>query len=130
MGGALLYITITKMDDIASTCSTTDDEEGLRKVVKVWMDTCPYASWRWLIWRMDEEHPNQGNVHDLADLIRRYAETAGVKNGNFDSLRDIPLLLLPLLLNYIGLLSLSFYGVVYLSGLHTPHIVYRSISYC
>ena len=45
------------------------ETERKREGIKYWLWNCPYASWRWLITRLDE-----WEEHAAADQIRGYAE--------------------------------------------------------
>jgi hypothetical protein len=45
------------------------ETERKREGVKYWLWNCPYASWRWLITRLDWQ-----KEHAVADQIRGYAE--------------------------------------------------------
>jgi hypothetical protein len=45
------------------------ETERKREGVKYWLWNCPYASWRWLITRLDGQRE-----HAVADQIRGYAE--------------------------------------------------------
>ena len=63
----ILWIPDSKRDAIERECST--DEERLRVGVQYWLLRDPYASWRRIIWRLDDYKHRA-----LADTIRSYAE--------------------------------------------------------
>ena len=66
-GNDILRIPDSKLDAIERECST--DEERLRVCVQYWLLRDPYASWRRIIWTLDDcEHSA------IADTIRSYAE--------------------------------------------------------
>ena len=68
IGRFILEILDDKQKEITSTCTT--DEQRLQVMVTFWLQKCPYASWRWLIWRL-EQHDNP----DLAKHIYGFAES-------------------------------------------------------
>ena len=67
VGDDILFIPYSKINAIERECST--DEERLRVGVRYWLLRHPYASWRSIIWQLD-----QNEHHALADTIRSYAE--------------------------------------------------------
>ncbi len=66
-GVYILCIPDSKLNAIERECST--DEERLRVCVQYWLLRYPYASWRWMIWRLDWKKHSA-----IADTIRSYAE--------------------------------------------------------
>ena len=66
--GRELYITSTAMDVMESECSTPS--QCLRAVIRYWLLKDPLASWRRLIWLLDE----QKDFHGVTDRIRCNAE--------------------------------------------------------
>ena len=68
IGRHILFIfSNDKLKEITSTCTT--DDQRLHVTVTFWLLKCPYASWRWLIWRLEVE----GNP-DLSKEIYDFAE--------------------------------------------------------
>ena len=63
----ILRIPRSKRNAIEKECST--DEERLRVGVQYWLLRYPYASWRRIIWGLDDH-----KHHAIADTIRSYAE--------------------------------------------------------
>ena len=63
----ILQIPTSKLNEMgrAPGCN----EEKLLQAVSLWLKSCPYASWRWLIWYLDEYGENE-----LVDEISGYAE--------------------------------------------------------
>jgi hypothetical protein len=53
------------------------ETERNREGVKHWLWNCPYASWRWLITKLDWQRE-----HAVADQIRGYAEKLTGMLGN------------------------------------------------
>ena len=52
-----------------STSVGTTEEQRLREMVTFWLLKCPYASWRWLIWTLEEwDNP------DLVKQLYGFAE--------------------------------------------------------
>ena len=62
----ILWLSSAKYEEITESCSYN---ECLLKLVKCWIKSCPDASWRWLIWKLDYAE----NI-TVADQIRNYAE--------------------------------------------------------
>ena len=67
IGGVILDMSYDKLREITSTCTT--DEQRLQVMITVWLQKCPNASWRWLIWRLERSHNP-----DLAEQIYGFAE--------------------------------------------------------
>ena len=68
--GDTLYLPHTTLDVIE--LENVSDVERLRAVLRYWLQHDPHASWRMLIWRLDDsEIPN---LNGVADDIRNYAE--------------------------------------------------------
>ena len=51
-GRWILDMSYDKLKEITSTCTT--DEQRLQVMVTFWLQKCPYASWRWLIWNLEQ----------------------------------------------------------------------------
>ena len=67
IGRFILDISYDKRKEITSTCTT--DEQRLQVMVTFWLQKCPCASWRWLIWKL-EQYDNP----DLSKQIYGFAE--------------------------------------------------------
>ena len=67
IGRYILEISDDKLKEITSTCTT--DEQRLQVMVTFWLQKCPCASWRWLIWKL-EQYDNP----DLTKQIYGFAE--------------------------------------------------------
>ena len=67
IGRHILVISDDKRKEITSTCTT--DEQRLQVMVTFWLQMCSYASWRYLIWRL-EHYDNP----DLSKQIYGFAE--------------------------------------------------------
>ena len=63
----ILWLSSAKYKEIVESCSS--DNECLLKLVNCWIECCPDASWRWLIWKL-EEH----KFKKVANKIRHHAE--------------------------------------------------------
>ena len=63
----ILWLSNAKYDEILESCTLYD--ECLLKLVECWIENCPDASWRWLIWKFDHAENKE-----IADRIRHYAE--------------------------------------------------------
>ena len=66
IGSRILQISDDKQKEITSTCTI---DERLQVMVTFWLQKCPYASWRWLIWIFE----NNDNSY-LAKQIYGFAE--------------------------------------------------------
>ena len=66
-GRWILDMSYDKLKESTSTCTT--DEQCLQVMVTFWLQKCPYASWRWLIWNLEHWHNR-----DLAKQIYGFAE--------------------------------------------------------
>ena len=69
VGIKVLYLSLFLVDEILSTC-TYNEREQVEKLVSFWLLKCPLASWRWLIWRLEE-----CSLSEAAKVIQPYAET-------------------------------------------------------
>ena len=67
IGRFILDISDDKQKEITRTCTT--DEQRLQVMVTFWLQKCPCASWRWLIWRLERWHNP-----DLSKQIYGFAE--------------------------------------------------------
>ena len=67
IGRYILNVSYDKRKEISSTCTT--DEQRLQVIVTFWLQKCPYASWRYLIWKLE-----QWRNPDLAKQIYGFAE--------------------------------------------------------
>ena len=63
----ILHVSYDKRKEITSTCTT--DEQRLQVMVTFWLQKCSYASWRYLIWRLEQWHNP-----DLSKQIYGFAE--------------------------------------------------------
>ena len=68
--GAWLCVPRAVLDLIASEC--TSDSECLRKALRYWIQRDPLASWRGLIWGLDDS--GNDNLVGVADDVRSLAE--------------------------------------------------------
>ena len=68
--GTWLYVPRAVLDLIASEC--TSDSECLRKALRYWIQRDPLASWRGLIWRLDQS--GDDDLVGVADGVRSLAE--------------------------------------------------------
>lgn len=55
IGSHILWLSLLVVDEILSTC-TYNEHDQLKKLVTFWILRCPLASWRWLIWRLEDCH--------------------------------------------------------------------------
>ena len=67
IGRFILHVSYDKRKETTSTCTT--DEQRLQVMVTFWLQKCPYASWRYLVWRLEHWYNP-----DLAKQIYGFAE--------------------------------------------------------
>ena len=67
LGGSILLLPSSQRRKIEA--EYTGETERKKEGVRWWIWNCPYASWRWLITRLDWKEE-----HAVADQIRGYAE--------------------------------------------------------
>ena len=65
--GDCLIVPDSKLDAIDADHTTDEGKKGA--VIRYWLLRDPYASWRMLIWSLDNK-----DKFDMADRIRNYAE--------------------------------------------------------
>ena len=70
----ILGIPHTQLAELRSAYHSTDEQEAA--VVRYWLLRDPLASWRRIIFQLDEwaGDPGYGHYSDIADRIRHYAE--------------------------------------------------------
>ena len=66
-------ISDSKRREIAARCSTTDD--SLKESIRFWMKRCPHASYRWIIWWL-----NQEGISDVHQEMHHLLEPIQGKN--------------------------------------------------
>ena len=67
LGGGVLYLPYSQWQKIGA--KYTEEAKRKKEGIRYWMWNFPYASWRWLITRLDLK-----GEHAVADQIRGYAE--------------------------------------------------------
>ena len=69
----ILLISDSKCREIAARCSTTDD--SLKESIRFWMKRHPYASYRWIIWCLNDE-----GISDIPQEMHHLLEPIQGKN--------------------------------------------------
>ena len=74
VGRNILDIPSAKVDELKAAHHSTDQQEAA--VVRYWLLRDPLASWRRIIYQLDElvDYSGYGHYSDIADRIRHYAE--------------------------------------------------------
>ena len=71
---SVLGIPPAKLGELKDAHHSTDRQEAA--IVRYWLLRDPLASWRRIIYQLDEwaDYPGDGQYSDIADRIRHYAE--------------------------------------------------------
>ena len=82
----ILGIPRARLAELQSAHHSTDEQEAA--VVRYWLLRDPLASWRRIIYHLDERADFYGHYSDIADRIRHYAEEL---TGMFFLILDVTL---------------------------------------